>query len=299
MSSPSLPIDRPRVRKLPFFPASLPDETLLSRVIRYHLLSAESKDEVTFQALFGQTGDKVDFTELAPPCLAVLASLLPGDPLVQLGNILSENTLVPFVVPMVAFSVEELLGAEFGQSNACLICLDEDPALVGARYLHRCHQLPAVTACWKHGTKLIAICPDCAQSFRLPKRLLRAPVTPCSCGWDGNRSTQAIQASRAEHEFAIHARDILDARTRQTSITVLVRFFQTFIEQSDYTLEPSAKINRSLMLELISQQLAEGKTTAEVALATAEVIGSSRNVNWWVSSINRLKSRLGRRQTAQ
>lgn len=96
-SSPTLP----QLRKLHFFPASFPDETLFSRVSRYHLLTGDRRHDTTFHALFGRV-NSLDFTELAPPSLSVLASLLPGDPVVQLGNLLVENTFVPFAKPKVA-----------------------------------------------------------------------------------------------------------------------------------------------------------------------------------------------------
>jgi hypothetical protein len=235
MTSKAAATNRPTPRKLPFFPASLPGETLLSRVTRYHLLTAERKDEVTLLALFGQPGNKVDFTALAPPSLSVLASLLPGDPLVQLGKILGENTFVPFAVPIIASSIEEFPVSEFGEGRSCLVCLEEDEVLVGAPDLHRSHQLPAVNACWKHGTKLIDTCPECACPFRRPAGLLRAPIVPCSCGWHAlGRGSTARRAFAAEHEFAIHANDALVARTRQAQLAVLVRFFLTQIEHIPY-----------------------------------------------------------------
>lgn len=278
------PASPSQAHKISFFPASFPDETLLSRVSRYHLLTGERKDDNTFSALFGQLGTTVDFTELAPPSLTVLASLLPGDPMVQLGNILQENTLVPFAVPVIAPSVEEFIGSEFGDSKACVRCLDEDEARVGVSYLHRSHQLPAVTACWKHGTKLIEACPDCEQPFRRPGKFLRAPITPCGCGWCVAYDNKTIDASRAEHEFAIHAHGVLESRVGQTSLAVSVRFFQSQIEQSNHRLAPTGKVNRGLLADLIEQQMAEGRTTTEIAMAAAAVMASARKVNWWIAS---------------
>jgi TniQ len=243
MNSQGSPTSSLQARKLPFFPASFPDETLLSRVSRYHLLTGERKDDITFHTLFGQLGATVDFTELAPPSLTVLASLLPGDPMVQLGNILQENTLVPFVVPVIASSIEESIGSEFGDSKACIRCLDEDEVLVGVQYLHRSHQLPAVTACWKHGIKLIDACPDCEQPFRRPGKFLSVPITRCGCGWCVSDEKNTIDTSKAEHEFAIHAHRVLESRIGQTSLAVLVRFFQSQIEQSKCGFAPTGKVN--------------------------------------------------------
>lgn len=275
----------PQLRKLHFFPASFPDETLFSRVSRYHLLTGERRHDTTFHALFGRVSS-LDFTELAPPSLSVLASLLPGDPMVQLGNLLVENTFVPFAVPVVRHSIEEFMGTEFGDSRACLLCLAEDEATVGVPYLHRSHQLPAVTACWKHGAKLINACPDCAKPFRRPVKFLGAPITPCNCGWHATNGSNALLASRAELEFAIHAHCVLEKRIHQAPLAVSVRFFQSQIERSFYKIGPLGKVNRRLLLGLIEQQLVEGRTATEVAMAAAEVMASNRKVNWWITSMS-------------
>lgn len=267
-------------RKLHFFPASYPDETLYSRISRYHLLTGERKDENTFLELFGEKGHKIDFDEHAPISLRTLASLLPGDPLVQLGRILSENTFLPFVVPIVASSIEEYPGKEFANARSCELCLEEDEQLVGSAYLHRCHQLPAVTACWKHAVKLIDACPCCGLFFKKPGKFFRAPVTACSCGWRMTNHNTAMAASKAEHEFAVHAHGVLLQRTQQTSLPVLVRFFLTKIEQNIYKMDASGKINRSLLAGIILQQLREQRNTAEIATAAAAVIASAKSANW-------------------
>lgn len=53
----------PQLRKLHFFPASFPDETLFSRISRYHLLTGDRRHDTTFHALFGRV-NSLDFTEL-------------------------------------------------------------------------------------------------------------------------------------------------------------------------------------------------------------------------------------------
>jgi len=275
-----------RSRKLNFFPASFPDETLFSRVSRYHLLTGSRRHDTTFHALFGRVNG-LDFTEPVSPSVSILASLLPGDPMVQLGNLLIENTFVPFAAHVVRSSTEEFVGTEFGDSRACLLCLTEDEFAVGVPYLHRSHQLPAVTACWKHNAKLIDGCPDCKKSFRRPARFLRAPLTSCSCGWHATDGRKTLPGSRAEFEFAIHAHDVLEARVRQTSLVESVRFFQSQIERSFYKIGPLGQVNRRLLIGLIEQQLAEGRAVTEVAMAAAEVMALNRNVNWWITTLSK------------
>lgn len=275
----------PQPRKLNFFPASFPDETLYSRISRYHILTGDRRHDTTFHTLFGRV-NSLDFTELAPPSLSVLASLLPGDPMVQLGNLLVENTFVPFAVPVVRQSIEEFIGTEFGDSRACLLCLAEDEATVGVPYLHRSHQLPAVTACWKHGAKLVDVCPDCEKPFRRHAKFLRAPLTACSCGWHATNGSNASLASRAEFEFATHAHCVLEKRIRQAPLAVSVRFFLSQIERSFYKIGPLGKVNRRLLVGLIEHQFAEGRTATEVAMAAAEVLASNRKLNWWITSMS-------------
>lgn len=293
---PSSSLSQPR--KLPFFPASFCDETLFSRVSRYHLLTGKRQDETSFLTLFGKEGNSVDFSELAPPSLTVLAALLPGDPMVQLGSLLKENTFVPFAIPVARSLVEEFIGTEFGTSKACLQCLKDDEATVGVAYLRRSHQLPAVTACWKHGTSLIDACPDCGNYFWRPRKFLTTPVTICGCGWHAGDGRNAVPASKAEHEFAIHAYCVLEQRVSRTSLAVAVRFFQSQIEQSVYKIEPLGHVNRRLLVGLIGQQMAEGRTTTEIVTTAATVMASTRKAHWWVTSVSTdlMKQRSTRRQ---
>jgi hypothetical protein len=183
MTSQAVPASSLAHRKLPFFPASFPDETLYSRVSRYHRFRAERKDENTFVELFRETGHKIEFSKAAPAALRVLASLIPGQPLILLGDILRENTFVPFLAPLVTKPTDPFPSAEFGCTRACLNCLVQDEELVGSPYLRRSHQLPAVAACWKHGIKLIDACPGCDLSFARPAKFVSAPMVPCRCGW--------------------------------------------------------------------------------------------------------------------
>jgi hypothetical protein len=283
---PSAPL--PKRLKLHFFPASFPDETLYSRVSRYHLLTGEQKDETTFVELFEQEGLKVNFAGLVPGTLATLASLLPGDSLVQLGNILSQNTFVPLVVPVLTSTTDAYHSFEFGEARSCLICLKEDELLFGSTFLHKSHQLPAVTACWKHGTKLIDACPHCTHPFKRPGKFLRAPLTPCGCGWNGasdRAGSPSIEASEGEQHFAVYAHGVLHQRTHRTSIAVLVRFFQMQIEKTNYKIEPTGEINRRLLVGMISAQLAGERTAAEVAKAAAEVLASAKKAVWWYGDI--------------
>ena len=75
---------------LPFFPASLPDETLASRASRFHILCGNSTDQLTFKELFGRS--QLAIGRIVPANLDVLASRLPGLPS-KTSGISSRQTL--------------------------------------------------------------------------------------------------------------------------------------------------------------------------------------------------------------
>lgn len=108
-------------------------------------------------------------------------------------------------------------------------------------------------------------------------------MTICGCGWHASDGRNAVHASKAEHEFAIHAYCVLEQRVSQTALAVAVRFFQSQIEQSVYKIEPLGHVNRRLLVGLIGQQMAEGRTTTEIVMAAATVMASTRKANWWVT----------------
>jgi hypothetical protein len=109
-------------RKLHFFPASLPDETLLSRLSRYHLLSAAREDEHTFQLLFSESAGQLNFAAAAPTPLRRLANQLPGQSRKNLGELLAFNTFVPLVAPILASLEWQHPDPEFGEANFCQHC---------------------------------------------------------------------------------------------------------------------------------------------------------------------------------
>jgi hypothetical protein len=281
MTSQAVLVPSAAYRKLPFFPTSFPDETLYSRVSRYHRFRAERKDEITFIELFRETGLKIDFSEAAPAALRVLASLIPGEPLVLLGDILRQNTFVPFLAPLVTEPTDPFPNAEFGCAKACLSCLVQDEQLFGSPYLRRSHQLPAVTACWQHGVKLIDACPDCGSSFAHPGKFVRAPLAPCRCGWYATSASTAEPAPQSLVDFAIHAHALLDQRSGSASLTAIVIFFLLQVELRFMKAEPSSKSARDLLLDMISQQLLGQRTSMDIAIAAAAVIGSAKEHQWW------------------
>jgi hypothetical protein len=276
MNTTLLDAPRPRQSQLPFFPASFPDETLLSRVSRYHLLSARRDDQDTFAELFGEPGEMTKFARAAPQTLSRLARMLPGAYLARLGELLSANTFVPLLA-----SISLSPDVEFGEANACAICLAEDEEEHGAPYLHRSHQLPSVIACWKHGTVLLQACPHCDSRFKIPGKLIRAPIIPCSCGL--TYQWQGVQASPGERTFASHAHRVLSARTRRSNTSLLIEFFQREMECSEFATDTTTStVNRQLLIGMITAELITGRSSLEIAIAASQVLKSTDPWVWWL-----------------
>ena len=71
---------------------SMPDETLHSRITRYHLLSGNRTERETFQDLFGAHPFPV---KVIPKQIEDLAERLPGDKSENLNELLAGNTILP------------------------------------------------------------------------------------------------------------------------------------------------------------------------------------------------------------
>lgn len=75
------------------FPASLPDEALVSRASRYHILTRNRKTRDSFSQLFGKP--RTALTDIVPPDIPCLALRLPGDNRDNLERLLNDNTMFP------------------------------------------------------------------------------------------------------------------------------------------------------------------------------------------------------------
>lgn len=208
--------------ELPFFPSSLPDETLLSRVSRYHLLSGNKTVPRTFDELFGKPPFPLE--QIVPLGIEILAARLPGEQRDELKKLLLENTLLPLFLPYLAPTRPSNLAVDaselvshvprrvvgmHGEAHLCLNCVEDDQREHGVPYWHRSHQIPGVSVCWKHKTPLLSSCPVCSCPFLLSKRLLGIPWQPCRCSWRPNRTSHLPGGSCTAHEYALFAHDLL------------------------------------------------------------------------------------------
>lgn len=172
---------------LRFFPASFFDETLYSRMARYHRLTGRKDDRASLHELIG-VHTHVISSEL-PSQLAALVARLPPEANYSAEKVIHENTpfgyFTAFVnadrraavkVAMSGASVSGLkmfLGltaSRLGGKNYlryCPHCNEADLVTYGQAYWHRVHQLPGVWVCPIHEVPLYALRTEVRQLKRL------------------------------------------------------------------------------------------------------------------------------------
>lgn len=203
----------------------MPDETLQSRITRYHFLSGNKTEADTFRDLFGSA--PFSFTML-PKQLEGLAERLPGEQGFNLRELLTANTLFPAYQPFLGVSKEPIKGREerltldvariprregaiHTRAKICISCSQEDLVEYGCSYWHRAHHLPGVTACWRHGEQLIHSCPSCSLPFYRKYKLLPNLAGGCVCGWCPLRAIPRALVLKEEKQFAEFANGILQS----------------------------------------------------------------------------------------
>lgn len=206
-----------------FFPMSMPDEILHSRITRYHFLSGNRTATETFQDLFGSAPFSMG---ILPKQIEVLASRLPGDPARNLDELICANTIFPAYRPFLgvghdadsAYAGSRLSGvariprreaAVHGKAKLCFTCVQQDLLETGSAYWHRSHHLPGVSVCWRHGESLMHACPKCSHPFFRKLRLLPNPTEPCVCGWSALDPSTVKQGTELERNFAQFAYEVL------------------------------------------------------------------------------------------
>jgi hypothetical protein len=142
----------------------------------------------------------------------------------NITNLISTNTLFPLFRPFLGHIDRQADGKpdlELGWSlrrvvdpisdaKLCVTCLHEDTAFGPCPYWHRAHQIPGLTACWRHGKKLISNCPSCSYPFLAKNKILTQPWLPCrKCSMDLTSWTASSSASEIEQRFAHYAYQLL------------------------------------------------------------------------------------------
>lgn len=237
--------------KLLFFPPSLPDESLISRVSRYHLISGSRTEQSTFGELFSRGG--FNLGGVVPGYIEVLAARLPGDADTNLAKILQENTLLPAFRPFlgrpnahpssfdaVGMNAEithlprHVVGMS-GDAKLCLNCVADDEQTHGVGYWHRSHQMPGVTVCWKHKKPLISSCQNCRFPFQRPNKLLSVPWVVCRCSEHLEKSKQDHTADPLEIAYGLFAHELLIENIPPYHPEILMNAYRKKIRQRGYS----------------------------------------------------------------
>ena len=278
----------PTVHHLPFFPASFPDETLLSRGSRFHILAASASAETTLKVLFGENVSRDKLCAAAPPNLRALARLIPGQPRLRLGELLEKNTFVAFVTSMVTDLDWAYPGPQFAVANICVACAAEDRAEdgVGISYLRRAHQLPGVKACWLHKVILSNRCPCCAQLFFKDGKLVSAPMIDCDCGWNPSMKTTPGKAPAEDVNFARRARTVFEARTNATPTSSLINFFELHLEHSILGRSSKKALPALDLGREIAALLEKQHSSIAISSALAGYLRSGKGRDRWVANLN-------------
>ena len=230
-----------QVTLLPFFPGGHPDETLGSRAIRYHLQRGNSSVTKTYKEMFGIAPFPLTFT--VQPHLDKLAERLPGPVADNLSRLERDNTLMPLFRLFNGTNSTEKIAVASTSTKAttsrrvvgsthmtklCPDCLVDDEKEYGVPYIHRSHQIPSVTACWRHGRALLDRCPTCGCPYSALKELITTAWRGCpSCGKKTEELVKEpyIQPSKTEMEFANFAKELLNSDLLSLSNVVVFKMY--------------------------------------------------------------------------
>lgn len=232
-----------------FFPMSMPDEMLHSRITRYHFLSGNRSVGETFRDLFGSDPFTVG---MLPKQIEVLAARLPGDTASNLDELICTNTTFPAYRPFIGMSqgvesaalgrsfsgvarIPRREGAVHGKAKLCPTCVQQDLLELGYAYWHRSHHLPAVSVCWRHGDPLMHACPKCTHPFFRKLRMLPSLTEPCVCGWSALAPATTEKGTSLAKKFAQFAHEILQRNLPLLSSEVLCSGYQRQCRKRGFT----------------------------------------------------------------
>jgi hypothetical protein len=159
---------------LHFFPSLWPDETLYSRLARYHRLSGHVDDRTTLVELIGVHTHVI--TSHLPSSLKMLVARLPPGAKSSAEELIKSSTIFPYFQAFLPSQQSEraietmsssstsglkmmlgLVASRLGGHNVfrfCKTCALEDRDMFGQAYWHRTHQLPGAWVCPTHSEPL-------------------------------------------------------------------------------------------------------------------------------------------------
>jgi hypothetical protein len=272
-----------------FFAASLPDETIQSRVARHHVLSGNRTEADTFLDLFDSAPFALE--QIVPPGLARLAARLSDDQGPALEMLLEQNTLLPLFAPFLGESSDaqsaslpgeaalsglprRVVGMH-GEAQLCTACVLEDVRDHGMAYWRRAHHVPGVSVCWKHRMTLMSSCPGCRRPFQFHNRLLRQPWHACRCGWQAVACEQAGPlAERVALDYARFAHDLLDRPLDRTTSECLRATYRHRIRELGFAYGAGLRI-RDFQAHLIEE-------LGDAFLASVDPAYAARKMRFWL-----------------
>jgi hypothetical protein len=228
-----------------FFPKRLPNETISSRIGRYHILSGNRTSTATFKQLGFPVG-AVD--HIVSPYLEAMALRLPGDAATNFLTLIRENTLLPLFKPFLGKRADAddssdipsrlprwVVGSH-GESYLCIQCVKEANEDFGFGYWIRSHQALGVSACWKHGCELLRSCSHCVYPFQHQGKCLSAPWHPCRhCALEIEQM-QITPATEHENSYARYAHDLLQLDMDPIPPDLLSRLYRRRIQELGFVL---------------------------------------------------------------
>lgn len=232
-------LDRPSIF---YFPFGAPDERIDSRVGRYHHLEGHRGVDMTYRRLF----DSLPFllSQPVPSRLSKLAVKFPGELTSNVEELYHRSTLLPLFEQFGGerfhtkerntllhslSSFSHAARANVATTSLCIQCLLNDEEQFGWPYIRRSHNVPGVTACWRHEIPLISSCADCGCPFQPPKSLSLVPWRGCvSCGLLPGKSSsvQPQSAPEIEIRYAKFAKEVLEASPIRVSSAELGNLYR-------------------------------------------------------------------------
>ncbi|MAF69948.1 TnsD family Tn7-like transposition protein [Alteromonas australica] len=229
-------------------PKALPDELLLSRLIRFITISGISSSEF-LQTCFGSK--RISLHPFLTSGLSSIAKVCHE----STNLLLNEQTLTPlfcFFLPVHArnlqkmivtingaraFRSSQLVSFESGHSlglKSCPLCVEHDLLKYGISYWHVSHQVPGVDTCGYHGARLSFL--KLTQRQRLIKWLLPQPEIDI-------RYSPLIEYEVAK--FSTKLLSLLAARQHMNQITEVYRHY---LKENGY-LTPNGRVRRKAVMQ--------------------------------------------------
>lgn len=139
-------------------------------------------------------------------------------------------------------------------THMCPQCLTEDEDEHGCAYLHRSHQIPGVTTCWKHETRLLDRCPSCNCPFAHPSQLILSAWLGCACGFliAVHKQSGTELSSIHEKEFARFTRQLLIAGPVQLTTRQLITMYKQRAAECGYAWGGD-RVNRKALFAKIEE----------------------------------------------